>query len=241
MTGNDAGSRRNGSARRIAGEARELPSPLRRIAEGYHPPPPTPREKIWADIEVGLAGHVASGSFRWPVGWSRLAAAIALVAIGFGAGRGLPGSDRSSAAAGTAPTGDGTVAVADAEASGRFDREAVDYLTSSGALLASVRSDAREGVVGPGVGPWGRGLLQETRLLLDSPAADDPAMRALLEDLELVLAQVALLSDRERVGEARGREELQLIARGLDRRELLPRIHAVLPGGNEVRTEEGDR
>ncbi len=38
-------------------------------------------------------------------------------------------------------------------------------------------------------------LLTRTRLLIDSPAANDPAMRNLLEDLELVLAQVVRLQN----------------------------------------------
>ena len=39
-----------------------------------------------------------------------------------------------------------------------------------------------------------RSLLGTNRLLLDSPVATDPRMRQLLEDLELVLAQIAQLS-----------------------------------------------
>lgn len=256
-----------------AGEV-ELSAPLRRMVETYHPPPPTPRDAIWATIERRLPGdaqpttsarsrppgrRVRPGTeplagtgrpsrtgrpagTRWYARPGRLAAAIALVAVGFGAGRVSLAVGGSSADEVPGPSAERTAAALEGgvRPSG-VDEEARDYLTRSGTLLASVRSDAREGVVGPGVGPWGRGLLQETRIMLDSPAAADPAMRALLEDLELVLAQVALLSDRERVGEVRGREELRLIARGVDSRELLPRIHAALPAGTDLRMEEGDR
>ena len=41
---------------------------------------------------------------------------------------------------------------------------------------------------------WAGGLLLQTRLLLDSPVADDPEMQELLEELELVLAQIVSLS-----------------------------------------------
>jgi hypothetical protein len=61
-------------------------------------------------------------------------------------------------------------------------------------------------------------LLTTTRLLLDSPAADTPSMRNLLEDLELVLAQVVRLRD------APSRTELDLIHQALDQREVLPRL-----------------
>ena len=42
-------------------------------------------------------------------------------------------------------------------------------------------------------------LLTRTRLLMDSPAANDPAMRDLLEDLELVLMQVVRLQSTQAV------------------------------------------
>ncbi len=44
------------------------------------------------------------------------------------------------------------------------------------------------------LGAWARQLLSNTRLLLDSPIANDPQRRPLLEDLELVLVQIVQLS-----------------------------------------------
>jgi len=44
------------------------------------------------------------------------------------------------------------------------------------------------------LGAWARQLLSNTRLLLDSPVANDPQRRPLLEDLELVLVQIVQLS-----------------------------------------------
>jgi hypothetical protein len=57
-----------------------------------------------------------------------------------------------------------------------------------------------------------------TRLLLDSPAASDPRLRDLLEDLELVLAQVARLRASPHA------EELTFIAAAMDERDVVPRI-----------------
>jgi hypothetical protein len=71
-------------------------------------------------------------------------------------------------------------------------------------------------------------LLTTTRLLLDSPAAADPKVRALLEDLELVLAQVAHLETEQ------GRVELELIAQALEQRDLLPRLHSAVAGTSEA-------
>ncbi len=69
-------------------------------------------------------------------------------------------------------------------------------------------------------------MLTETRLLLDSPAGADPAIRALLEDLELVLAQLV------RIGEGSTPQgDLALIEGAVRERQLLHRIRAILPPG----------
>ena len=68
-------------------------------------------------------------------------------------------------------------------------------------------------------------LLGTTRLLIDSPVAQrDPALRSLLEDLELVLAQLA----RMRSGESRA--ELELITDALQQQDIMPRIRSVAAG-----------
>lgn len=64
-------------------------------------------------------------------------------------------------------------------------------------------------------------LLTTTRLLLDSPAATDPRMRDLLEDLELVLAQVARLRTAPRA------DELTYIADAVSERDVVPRLRTV--------------
>jgi hypothetical protein len=61
-------------------------------------------------------------------------------------------------------------------------------------------------------------LLTRTRLLLDSPAASDPSMRTLLEDLELVLAQIVHLQNNQ------SHTELDLINRALEQRDVIPRL-----------------
>lgn len=64
-------------------------------------------------------------------------------------------------------------------------------------------------------------LLGTTRLLLDSPAATDPRLRDLLEDLELVLAQVASLRTAPRA------DELTFIAEAMSERDVVPRLRTV--------------
>jgi len=69
------------------------------------------------------------------------------------------------------------------------------------------------------IGTWSRRLLTDTRLLLDSPAGDDPKLRRLLSDLELVLAQIVQL----RTGDP---NEVEIIDEGLESSQLLFRLKA---------------
>jgi hypothetical protein len=69
-----------------------------------------------------------------------------------------------------------------------------------------------------------RELLSMTRLLLDRESVTDPTTRGLLEDLELVLAQLVVLpatGDRS--------QERTLITAGLADRNLMERLRTALP------------
>jgi hypothetical protein len=67
-------------------------------------------------------------------------------------------------------------------------------------------------------------LLLTTRLLLDSPAAGDARTRELLEDLELVLAQVVRL---QKSG-PQGMGDLDLIRQAMDSRDVMPRLRTAV-------------
>src|SRR5207253_2556235 len=70
---------------------------------------------------------------------------------------------------------------------------AAQYLTRTEALLTGFRAETRAGVPTAQFSVQARDLLCTTRLMLDSPAARDVRLKSLLEDLELVLAQIAQL------------------------------------------------
>lgn len=71
-------------------------------------------------------------------------------------------------------------------------------------------------------------LLTTTRVLLDSPAAAvNPQLHNLLEDLELVLAQIARLQHG-----GQSRVELELITEALQQQDLVPRIRSIAAGLN---------
>ena len=87
------------------------------------------------------------------------------------------------------------------------------------------------------LGRWGREVLTSTRLLLDSPAGDDPQLRALLDDLELVLVQIIGLSGGGAPLDATDRA---LIDRALEDHNLLPRIRTAVPPANVGGNASGD-
>jgi hypothetical protein len=94
---------------------------------------------------------------------------------------------------------------------------AVDYLASTEALLASFPVDAQRGR-GPEIATWARQLLLDTRLLIDSPAGSDTELVRLLQDLELVLAQIASLPANN------PQLEIQLIEEAIRQNRVLARL-----------------
>ena len=102
-----------------------------------------------------------------------------------------------------------------------YDKAATELLGRTVVLLTSLPS-------AHGVGRAERfstqatELLTSTRLLLDSPAASDVRFKNLLEDLELVLAQIAMLQS------GRTRQEIDLITDALEERDVVPRIRSAV-------------
>jgi hypothetical protein len=94
---------------------------------------------------------------------------------------------------------------------------ATNYLQQMTSLLIAVAGDLKTGRVPGGTISQARDLLSTTRLLLDS-GTDDPRLRDLLEDLELVLAQVVRIQNNAQMPEA------ALITQALNEREVLPRL-----------------
>jgi hypothetical protein len=68
-----------------------------------------------------------------------------------------------------------------------------------------------------------------TRLLLDSKRVSDPRTRRLLEDLELVLVQIATMNPKDRA------EDLNSIADGLAQNSLRTRLRNAIPAGPAIR------
>jgi len=100
---------------------------------------------------------------------------------------------------------------------------AAQHLTEAEAMLTVFKGDLSQGRMDAEISAWGKDLLSNTRLLLDSPAARDPVRRRLLQDLELVLVQIVQLSPKS---SARDRD---LIKGALTDDQVLTRLRTAIP------------
>jgi len=101
----------------------------------------------------------------------------------------------------------------------------LEHLAGTEAMLMSFRTAAKSGEVDPQITTWARKLLTTTRLLEGSPAQQDPTMKRLLGDLELVLLQIAQYSA---TGSHRA-EELELIEHSIERRGVIGKLRTTIP------------
>jgi hypothetical protein len=97
------------------------------------------------------------------------------------------------------------------------------HLARAEALISVVAATPADAVMDSLTGNWAREMLTNTRLLLDSPAGDDPARRRLFEDLEMILVQLV-----QRSGTSA--DERRLIDRSLQRTQLLTRLRTNAAG-----------
>lgn len=166
-------------------------------------------DAMWRTIErESFDARRARRAQSWPLVFAGMAASLVLgVALGRFA---LP-----------SPGGTAVAVVDDAAipASG-YDRVASELLGRTVLLLSALPAEARNAGAGEVFASQATELLASTRLLLDSPAARDARFKTLLEDLELVLAQVAMLQS------GRTLDEIDFITDALEERDVVPRIRS---------------
>ncbi|MDH3224007.1 MAG: hypothetical protein OEO23_09840 [Gemmatimonadota bacterium] len=203
--------------------------------------PPTPVDEMWREIE----GHLPGGGrdagakvvpLRRPVPWQRalawpLAAGL-ILATGVALGRASIESGGGPDGVATDPpvVAAASAAGSDAQAGNREAYQALTRKRVAGMepLLTMLTADAQQGRFDPEMAAWAQRQLTRTRLALDRPGAEDPAIRGLLEDLELIFVQVTSLQGLppERAG-----QEMGLIAAALEEGGLLARVRAVEAAG----------
>jgi hypothetical protein len=104
----------------------------------------------------------------------------------------------------------------------------IQHLSEAEALLTSFRSrPTADRQMDAQLGAWARQLLSNTRLLLDSPVANDPQRRPLLEDLELVLVQIVQLSPGSTP------QDRDLIEKSLQQDHVMTRLRTAIPAGSQ--------
>jgi hypothetical protein len=206
---------------------------LRDAAREYNEPPETPREAMWErivtarkqteDMErtptaITPLRRVRSHGRLRPISWA--AGIAAVLALGIGLGRltihtAPPAAIPGPVASHTAPR----VSVA------AYELATTEHLGQSEAFLTLFRASVRRGGNEQLASATARQLLATNRLLLDSPASDDARVRALLQDLELVLAEISQLSPQPRT------RDLDLIDEGLEQGGVLSRLRTAVPAG----------
>jgi len=188
-------------------------------AREYHRPPELPREAIWRAIQAERRAARATRPVprRW-IPWA--AAAAALLAVGVGIGRLSLRTDPGTPVANWGPS-----APAPRVSAAAYRLTTLEHLGQSEAFLTLFRSSVRTGGQERLASATARQLLATNRLLLDSPAATDRKTRVLLEDLELVLAEIAQLATDARP------DDRALIREGMDRDGVLSRLRTEVPAG----------
>ena len=208
-------------------------------ARGINAPGETPRAEMWRQIQGSMAasrdaqsGQIAGVTPLRRAPWKLMSVIAAALLIGIALDRMvLRRADR------VAPQVASTPPAPDSGGVRRLYRMAASQtLTQAEALLTAYRStaeDPRDVAETRQLGEWGRQVLCSTRLLIDSPAGNDPQLRALLEDLELVLVQIIRLS-----GPRPDSTDREHVDRALKDKDLIPRIRTVVPAGHPAATSD---
>ncbi len=192
---------------------------LNDAVRSYRPPPDADLDAIWSRVEA--EAFVAPHARRSP-GWRVFAGAMAATLL-FGVLVGRMTVKRGEPALLAANTGRTPAHVAAANtASDPYQHTTQEFLGRTAVLLAALPSQGRQGINDDKLAGQAQQLLGTTRLLLDSPVGHEQRMKDLLEDLELVLAQVARLQPR------RPGESLTLINEALEERDVVPRIRSAV-------------
>ena len=184
-------------------------------ADHYNVPPVNPPfEQMWTAIEsetfgrqIGpVAGRKGFSLANNP--WLRMAAVLVLgVAIGRVSTRPAPTPETPT------PLNEPVV---NAEAS--YEMSAERYLGQAVTLVAGLPRQLQTGRIDSAYAARATESLATLRQLMDSPAASNPRLRALFEDLELVLVQVVLMPANGSAFEAK------MIRQAIQERDVMPRL-----------------
>ena len=205
-------------------DEKQLDEAMRELPRSFNRPPEPPLDDMWTVIEDAHFNAPVARTARpraFPAPW--LAAAATLL-VGIAIGHYVPFGNQASQTQSVAPSviatnsaATNTSAVADA-----YRDQTSRYLGQAAALLISLPSQSANNATDAVFAGKAADLLVTTRLLMDSPAAQDPKLRLLLEDLELVLVQVARLRGQ------RNKSDLDLIHQAVEQADVLSRVNSAV-------------
>lgn len=186
---------------------------LKNAADIYNVPPNNaPLNEMWAAIETETFGRrIERAPARRSLlanPWLRMAAVLVL---GVAIGRGSMVLSKPDAVT-PAPV------VATQTDAASYDLTTERYLGQTVALLVGLPKQLQSGRTDSAFTSRARESLATLRLLMDSPAANEPRLRALFEDLELVLVQVVQMPKNGSATDAK------LIRQAMQEREVMPRL-----------------
>ena len=188
---------------------------IKGAADHYNVPPVNPPlNEMWAAIEAEAFAPkvVAIAAPRRSIvhnPWLRMAAVLVLgVAIG----------RVSTGLKATAPEVPLQPVAMVADASDGYQLTTERFLGQTVTLFATLPKDLQEGRTDSTTIDKASQLLATLRPLMDSPAASNPRLRSLFEDIELVLIQVAQMPKNG------SKMEAKLIRQAMQDRDVMPRL-----------------
>jgi hypothetical protein len=195
---------------------------LRSAAKDYKSSSAPHAGEMWSAIEPDVAKAIGKkgGSFAAlrMTAWAGIGIAATLM-LGIGIGR-WTSRQQSQQVAAVPPA---VSAPVDSNTSVSHTRAtAIEHLSDAEVFLTSVRADLASGRSDADRTGRSRELLVRTRILLGNPNTA-PEVRRLLEDLELLLAEISALPA------ARSSMDQKLLNESMREGNVIPRIRATLP------------
>ena len=197
---------------------------LQREVRDYNAPVTPPADAIWSKIERDVAAAID------PVEVRRLAARRTWITVGIGIaaalviGIALGRWTASEKATQVAVVPKAAPALDDsARTAAHAEAATMEHLAQTEIFLTAVRADLKAGRTDAELAQRSRELLARTRLLLGASTNRSPATEALLQDLELLLAEISALP------RSRPSMDLRLLNESMRQGDILPRIRTTLP------------
>jgi hypothetical protein len=132
---------------------------------------------------------------------------------------------REFAAAATANGGHAPAAPRTSNSNLAFRLVVLQHLAGTEAMITSFQASAKRGVPDTLMVAWSRELLGTTRMLAASPAANDPVMKRLLQDLDFVITEIAQYSAHG----VNNPDELNLIEQSINQRSVISKLRGTNP------------